>query len=205
MSLRIVGRSSSHFTRTVRVVAHELEVAYQFAPLLDLSSRNAADYAGNPALKIPVLETEAGTWYGALPICRELARRAREPGRIVWPDEVRERLASNAQELVLQAMATEVQLIMRGAADAPDAVKPRASLTGSVEWLEAHLDEALAQVGRPGALPFLAISAFCFLTHLGFREVLDIDPLPRLRAFCAAFEARASARSTPYRYDAPPG
>ena len=49
----IVGRSSSHFTRLVRLFALELGVAYEFAPVYDLSSLDARDYAGNPALKLP--------------------------------------------------------------------------------------------------------------------------------------------------------
>ena len=204
MSLKILGRSSSHFTRTVRLVAHELEVPYTFSPLYDLSSRDPSDYAGNPALKIPVLDTEAGPFFGALPICRELARRADKLSHIVWPEELGERLASNAQELVLQGMATEVQLIMRGAADSPDAIKPRASLVGCVDWLESHLPQALAQSARSGAVSFLAITAYCFLTHLDFRQVLSIEALPQLRSFCAAFGERACAQATAYRYDSPP-
>jgi hypothetical protein len=100
-------------------------------------------------------------------------------------------------------MSTEVQLIMRGAGatDAPDARKPRASLHGSVEWLEAHLDAALAEVAQPGVVSFLAITAYCFLTHLGFRQVASIEHLPRLSAFCQEFGARPSALATPYHFD----
>ena len=71
----LVGRSSSHFTRIARIFAHELEVAYEFQPVLDLTSVNRADYADNPTLRVPILRTEAGTWFGALNICRALARR----------------------------------------------------------------------------------------------------------------------------------
>ena len=80
-SVTIVGRSSSHFTRTLRMLALELDVPHSLAPLYDLGSRAAADYAGNPALKIPILVTKAGPWFGALPAARELARRARAPQR----------------------------------------------------------------------------------------------------------------------------
>ena len=201
MSLTIVGRSSSHFTRTVRVAAHELEVPYTFATVADLTVSDPVAYHGNPALKVPVLQTSEGPWFGALPICRELARRSHVPARIVWPEQVPERLASNAQELVLAGMATEVQLIMRGAPDAPDTRKPRQSLEGSVAWLEQHLDAALAQTARPDAVSFLALSAYCFLTHLGFRQVLEIDAWPRLCRFCSTFGARPSALATPYRFD----
>ena len=204
-NVTIVGRSSSHFTRTLRMLAHELDVPYTLAPLYDLSSCEASDYGGNPALKIPILVTQEGSWFGALPAAREVARRAREPQRIVWPEQVHDRLASNAQELVLQAMATEVQLLMGGAAGAPELPKVRASLTGSLAWLEQHMAGALARSERADAVSYLAITAFCLLTHLRFRQVLEIEPFTGLSEFCAAFGSRTSARATEYRFDAPPG
>jgi glutathione S-transferase len=88
MTSRIVGRSSSHFTRTVRMFAHECGVAYRFEPVLDLASRNPGDYAGNPALRIPIFATPQGTWFGALNICRELVRRAPQPPHVVWPERL---------------------------------------------------------------------------------------------------------------------
>ena len=203
-SVTIVGRSSSHFTRTLRMLAHELDVPYSLAPLYDLGSRAVADYAGNPALKIPILVTEDGPWFGALSAARELARRAREPARIVWPEQVKDRLASNAQELVLSAMATEVQVLMGNAAGASELPKARASLVGSLEWLEQHMPAALAQTERADAVSYLAITTFCLVTHLHFRQVLDTTPFAGLCDFCAAFGERASARATEYRFDAPP-
>src|SRR6185312_1791783 len=111
--LHITGRSSSHFTRTARVFAHELGVKYRFAPVLDLMSSDSRDYAGNPALKLPVLTTDDdAVWYGTLAICRELQRRSQLQRTIVWPEQLTQALTSNAQELVLHAMSAEVSLIM---------------------------------------------------------------------------------------------
>src|SRR5688500_7472830 len=104
--ITLLGRSSSHFTRVTRIVAAELEVPYAFHILRDIRSREPADYAGNPALKLPVLRTPSGVWFGALNICRELARCSRGNVRIVWPEHVQDALPANAQELVLQAMTT---------------------------------------------------------------------------------------------------
>ena len=66
---------------------------------------------------------------------------------------------------------------------------------------EAHLDAALAEVAQPGVVSYLAITAYCFLTHLGFRQVASIEHLPRLSAFCQEFGARPSALATPYHFD----
>src|SRR4051812_27285927 len=102
MTLTIIGRSSSHFTRTARMFAHECGLAYRFEPVLDLMSVTPADYGHSPALRVPVLATPDGPLFGALNICRELVRRAAQSVRVVWPEQSGARIAMNAQELVLQ-------------------------------------------------------------------------------------------------------
>src|SRR5690349_7327770 len=103
--LTLVGRSSSHHTRIARIFAAELEVPCELEVVRDLMSLDPADYAGNPALKLPSLRTDEGTWFGALPICRELARRsarALTDLTIVWPEHLLDPLPVNAQELTTE-------------------------------------------------------------------------------------------------------
>jgi glutathione S-transferase len=205
MTVRIIGRSSSHFTRTVRVFAHECGVSYAWQPLFDLMSRSESDYGGNPALKLPVLETPEGAWFGALNICRELERRAQAPVRVVWPEEVTDRSATNAQELVLQGMSTEVALIMRGLPDAETAnaadAKARASLENSLAWLDQQLPAALQALPADRTLSFLEVSSYCFIRHLDFRSVMDTARFANLRGFCDGYGDRPSFRETEYRFD----
>jgi glutathione S-transferase len=202
MTLAIIGRSSSHFTRTARMFAHECAVDFRFKPVLDLMSRSAADYGHNPALRLPVLETQEGPLFGALNICRELARRGPRGLRVVWPEQLMERAAMNAQELVSQGMSSEVLLIMSGAQAAGGYTdKARESLTNSLAWLDAHLPEVLRALPER-ALSFLEVSSFCFITHLEFRQVVDVSQYSNLRAFSQAYAARKSARDTAYRFDA---
>jgi glutathione S-transferase len=201
----LVGRSSSHFTRIARIFAHELEVACEFQPVLDLTSVNRADYADNPTLRVPILRTEAGTWFGALNICRALARRSTRGLTVVWPEEMSLHVAANAQELTLQTMATEGVLIMAKVSGTnPDdryLGKLRVALVGSMEWLEAHVDEALSSLPAKRDLSTLEVSLFCLITHLDFREILSTAPYPRLTAFATRFAERTSAQQTPYRFD----
>jgi len=208
----IVGRSSSHFTRVTRIFAAELGVAHSFRVVPDLLSNDTVDYGGNPSLKLPALATPRGTWFGTLSICRELARvasrerGAQEPKRIVWPEDLVEPLSANAQELVLQAMATEVVLVMSrvgGASEAtPYTDKMRRSLTNTLAWLDDHVAAALAVLPASRDLCFLETTLFCLVTHLEFRQMLPALPCPALDAFCRRFSARASARETAYRFDA---
>ena len=205
--LQILGRSSSHFTRTVRIFAAELSVPYRFVAMADLLSRDPTDYADNPALRLPILVTPEGPWFGALNICRELARRAPHPAHVLWPEDVQPRLAANAQELVLQGMSTAVTLIMSRLArpDAPGAYdeKNREALTNILAWLEAELPAVSALLDTDHALRFFDVTLFCFLGHVTFRQLADLTGHVQLTRFCAQFAQRAAARATEYCFDPP--
>jgi glutathione S-transferase len=202
------GRSSSHFTRIPRIFAAELEVALDFHPIRDLMSTDPDHYGGHPALKMPTLSTEAGIWFGALPICRELARCSDLALDIIWSEDLDRPVVSNAQELVTTAMATEVALIMGGAsavpADNAHLAKQRASLLGAMDWLETNATRALEVLPAERDLSYLEVSLFCLVEHLEFRQVLSLQPYPMLRAFAERFARRSSARATPYVFDFPP-
>jgi hypothetical protein len=204
--LAIVGRSSSVFTRVARIFAAELAVEYAFEVVRDLLSADSADYAGNPALRLPSMRTPSGVWFGALNICRELRRRSTLAPRIVWPEDLDQPTPANAQELVSQAMASEVTVIMSRLAgvDAESAyqAKTRRSLLDSLAWLDMQLPAALAALPVARDLSYLEVTLFCLVTHLTFREVLPTSGYANLSQFCDAFGARASARDTAYRFDA---
>ena len=192
--MQLSGRSSSHFTRIARIFAAECEVAYEFHIIGDLMSADPDDYSGNPALKMPTLMDEDGIWFGSLGICRELARQSALDLDIVWPDQLTCALASNTQEMVLSAMANEVALVMGKAAGVPadntHQAKLRASLLGTMQWLEDNATAAIATLSPARDLSYLEVSLFCLVEHLPFREVLAMDDYPALRAFAAHFGQR---------------
>jgi glutathione S-transferase len=209
--LTLIGRSSSHFTRVARIFAAELGVHCSFQVVRDLMSSEPAEYGGNPALKMPTLRTPHGLWFGALNICRELSRQSTLGRRIVWPEDLAQPLPANAQELVVQAMATEVTLIVcnaaggdatSGANEGAAYAKMRKSLVSSMTWLEANVTQALAALPPDRHLSYLEVALFCLVTHLEFRGVLSVAGYPVLNELCRDFAARASAQSTTYRFDA---
>ena len=56
-------------------------MTHTFRPIFDMTTFEAAAYAENPALKVPVLNTPDGPLFGTENICRELVgarRQARE-------------------------------------------------------------------------------------------------------------------------------
>jgi hypothetical protein len=125
--------------------------------------------------------------------------------RVVWPEEVVDRSATNAQELVLQGMSTEVGLIMRGlpepeVATAAD-TKARTSLENSLAWLDQQLPAALGALPEDRTLSFLEVTSYCFNRHLDFRGVMDTSRFANLRGFCDAYGDRPSLRETEYRFD----
>lgn len=206
-SLALVARSSSHFSRIARIYRAELDVACAFEPVFDISATDPRVFGGNPLLRVPSLRAPEGTWFGSLNVCRALARHSSRPAHLIWPEHVTHVIAANAQEVVTDAMGTGVIIVTARLAaisdDDPALAKPRARLLGALAWLEANLDAALASQPS-GDLGFLEVSAFCFLTHLGFRGLGTIDDRPNLRAFCERFGDRPSARATPYHFDKPP-
>ena len=202
---RIVGRSSSHFTRVTRIFAAELGVEYELDVVHDLSSLRPEDYAGNPALKVPILQTTDDTWFGALNICRALARLSKRNLRVVWPEALLQPVLANAQELTVHAMATEVALIMSAAsgADATSApqIKTRTSLVNAMIWLDSNARRALTALSADRDLSYLEVCLYCLVTHLEFRSILSTADYPELLAFCERFSERESARQTTYRFD----
>lgn len=196
------GRSSSHFTRVARIFALELDVPHTFRAVLDLTSLDAASYADNPALKIPILIDEHGPLFGTENICRELARRSRRAASCVLRGASSERSIANAEELVLHVMNAEVNIIVaKLAGNAAVPAKVTNSIENSLDHLDEQLDTLLGQLPVDRTFSFVEVALFCVVTHLPFRQVLDTSRWTRLTAFAQRFGERASARSTEYRFD----
>ncbi|MGN2243819.1 glutathione S-transferase family protein [Frateuria sp. GZRR33] len=202
---RLVGRSSSHYTRLARLFAEELGIAYAFEPVHDLASRDPADYAGNPALKLPVLVLPEGPVFGTENICRTLAALAGEPFRVLWTEQLPDLRARNAQELVWHGMGAQVQMVfgMQVAGLPAQNVyfaKAADGFRHALAWLDANLESVLKGL-PPRDLSLLETSLFCLLEHLGFRDTLTLAPYHHLAAFAAAWRERPASQRTAYAFD----
>lgn len=200
----LVGRSSSVFTRVVRIFAIELGVDHAFRVVRDLLAFEAERYGGNPALKLPTLLAPSGSWFGSLTICRELARLSHSSLHLVWPEHLVEPVLANAQELTLQAMTTEVALIMakQGThAQSEYQRKLRRSLENTLVWLEEHVADLASLLPAKRDLSYLEVALFCLVTHLEFREVVPVVAYPGLAKFRDTFAERSSVAATEYHYD----
>lgn len=203
-AISLVGRSSSHFTRVARIFAFELGVEHTFRPVLDLTTLDPTTYGGNPALKIPVLLDETGPLFGTENICRELALRSGRRPEVVLRGDVRDRVVVNVEELTLHAMSAEVSVIMAKASGDGRGVPPKAmrSIENALDYLDENVEGVVAALPPERTLSFVEVALFCAVTHLPFREVLDVSPWRRIDAFRARFVQRTSAQNTEYRFDA---
>lgn len=202
--LELIGRQSSHYTRIARIFAHELGVAVRFTPILDLMSADAAVFAGNPTLKLPILRIDGEAVFGTGNICRVLARIAGREADVFWPEDADTPLLLNAHEVLASAMATQVEVVMheRVAQRPADTVsiKRKQGLINSVRWLEDNLDAIQAALpGKP--IRGFDVGLFCLLEHFPFRNPIDVSGMPWLAEFADAFGRRASAQTTHYRFD----
>lgn len=214
-NLQIIGRSSSHFTRVPRIVAHELGVPLELVVVYDFMSSDEAIHAGNPARKMPTLRrADGGLVFGTENLCRVIAEQAdpEKQKRIVWPEELRGDVSRNAQELVWHAMAAQVQLVVgtvigKLPEDNVYFVKGRAGFEGALSWLDGHLPqalEALDELDRGRTLSIFEVTLFCLVEHLELRATVPLAPYSVLVRFARAFGERESARATAYRMDPPP-
>lgn len=187
----------------------EVGVGIELVPIADLTDLSPAAYANNPALKLPILVRGESQLFGTLHICRALAEMADPPRRVIWPEELSDDRARNAQELVWHAMSAQVQLVLGTAiaelpADNIYFQKARAGLEGALRWLDANLAATLEALPWPRDTSVLEITAYCLIEHLRFRETVSLEPHGALLAFARSYGARTSAQRTPYRFDVPP-
>jgi glutathione S-transferase len=206
--IEIIGRQASHYTRQLRLLAHELGVDYALLPIHDLMSEDPAVFADNPALKLPALRQGDTVVWGSLNACRWLAGQTYDgPARVFWPEQADSALLMNAHEVLAHAMAAQVEVVFHEIVSKrpPDAAsrKRRASLLQCLAWLDHHLPEIRAEL--PGSrIAIFELGLFCLLEHLPFRNPIDLSAMLHLTTFASAFGARPSAQATPYRFDSSP-
>ena len=204
--LKIVGRSSSHYTRVVLLHAELLGLQWSLQPVDDLQGQDPEKYAGNPAMKIPVLVDGSTTLFGTQNICRALCHRAPAQARARLRDESGSPMLQNAQELVWHCMAAQVQLVMGTVlsalpAESPYFTKIRAGLEGSLAWLDDRADALLPDRLGPAVISPLEITLFCLMEHLTFRPTVDAGKYERLAELTQRFGQLEVARRTAYRFD----
>lgn len=208
--LVLYARRSSHMSRVVLLFATELGLAYTLQPVLNLLSQRSEDFGGNPALKVPTLQHQGESYFGALNCCRQLWKLAQPQPAVLWPEQMTTPLLQNAFETIQNGMSSEVALILhepkeRALHSSNDGLaKTRAGLVGGLHWLEQRLPAILTSLSStPTKLDFVTIQLFCYLEHLEWRGVQSLADFPGLQSFRGTYGQRAAARATTYQFDSP--
>jgi len=206
-TVRILGRSSSHFTRVTRIFAAELGVPYVLQPVYDMNSLDPATFGGHPAMKLPNMQIDGRTVFGMQNICRALARIAPRRATIIWPETIDDDLLANAQELVLHSMATQVQIVLgtvvaKLPASNPFFSKLQTGFAGCLAWLDRELPSVL-QALPPRDLSLFELTLYCLIDHLEFRPTASLEPYAQLGRFREHYGMRKSVQQTQYFFDQP--
>ena len=181
----LVGRSSSHFTRTARVFALELGVPHAFRAVLDMMTLEPGAYARTRPSRCRCWWTRRGRSSGPRTSPRARAAPSGHGDRVVLRGDVAARLVANAEELILHAMGAEVTLITLGLAAGPagkDQAPPPGGVAQPRERPRLPRDEPrrISRGPAPGAPPQLLRDLPLLPDHpdLPFRKVMDVERLP---------------------------
>jgi hypothetical protein len=104
--------------------------------------------------------------------------------------------------MTLHAMSSEVSLILAKIAGNAPPPKVARSMENALGWLDENVDAMLAALPPDRTLSFVEVALFCLVTHLPWRQVMDVAHHARLADFVRRFGERASAKQTEYRFDA---
>lgn len=206
--VEIFGRRASLFTRIALLFAESLRVPWRLTHIPDMTSLDTAAYGGNPALKLPTLRIGQEMVLGTENICRALAAMATQQRavHVVWPEQLPDHHARNAQELVWHCATAQVQMamgtILAGLpADNVYFVKARTGVEGALAWLDGSVDQLIARLPVSRDISLFEASLFCLIEHLSFRPTVSVAPYPRLNAFVAGYRQSEAARATAYRVE----
>jgi glutathione S-transferase len=178
--MRVLGTTTSPYTRKVRVLLNAIGRPYEF---LDIRSEPGATAlkSAAPLGKIPVLVAEDGTVVpdSSLIVAWLWAKEApalRDAGWDLDPDAFADRALQTVVEGALDAAINHRYLRLDGFVETGYIAKQRQRVERVMTWL----DERVAFKLPLGAS---ALSLGCTLDWIAFRDVLELDRWPALAGF----------------------
>jgi glutathione S-transferase len=185
--MRLLGTTTSPYTRKVRILLKAVGGAHEF---IDIRSDTGAALLGEvaPLGKIPVLVTDDGggvvpdsslitNWLWATQ-APALAAAGWSLDPADWPDRALQVVVEGA----LDAAINHRYLRLDGFSDAGYIAKQRQRVERALTWLDGRIT-----FRRP--LGAAALSLGCALDWIGFRNVVDVTRWPALAAFRDAWTA----------------
>ena len=175
--MRLLYTPRSHFARKVRLLLGGLGIEHVLVDAVNAAAADPAVFGPNPLMKVPTLFDGDDVVFDSDHIAAHLVR-TRDPGdrfRVLATDVA----TLNARAVMNGAMAAEVELVL-GARTGLDTAhtrfaKMRATIAGSLDWLEAHADVF------PREPDYLGFHLVAFWDHVALYDLVPLGH-PRLHA-----------------------
>jgi len=188
----------SHFSRKVRIVLRELDLACDESYVPNLLSADPADFGGNPILRVPVLRDGANWVVESDQIVRYLLD-AYDRGGDRFAFSSMSTAQRNALSIVSAIMGADVELILSkrsGLADHASGLyfgRYREVIDHGLAWLE----ENAATIWPAVDFSYLDIALLCMWDHLRHGGLLgETVSYPWIDARTLRHAARASVAAT---------
>ena len=164
----------SHFSRKVRIVLKELDLACEESFVPDLLSSEPADFGGNPILRVPVLR-DGATWViESDQIVRYLLETySKDDDRLSFRSM--DAAQRNALSIISAIMGAEVELVLsRRSGLVAEAAglyfqRYREVIAHGLAWLESNA----AAIWPDAEFSYLDIALICMWEHLGHNRLRD--------------------------------
>lgn len=182
------GTPRSHFTRVVRITAHELGLELEWVDVGNVATAEA--FADNPLMQVPVLVDGDRTVWDSHDICRYLVEREdADPLGMESLDWSRRNLVS----VIRGVMSAEVRLILAErsgmSTTGPMFDKARETIRRGLRWIDARIE---GEVG----LSYPAVCAVAMWDHLLLYDNAERGEAPRIDAVAMRLGAHDSVART---------
>jgi glutathione S-transferase len=192
---QLFGTPLSHFTRKIRVLLLELDVAFDFVRTTSVLATTAAAYGDNPLMRVPTLLLGAETVIDSDHIARYLIARYDPSDRLGVTSDLAGDL--NRLAVVSGIMDNEVSLILAKRAGLVDVDgvayfrKLQAAIEAGLAWLDRHT------APEEGDFDYRDVATICMWQHLAhYGMVRSLESYERIGARVARFAGRPSVAGT---------
>ena len=179
--MKLYATPLSHFSRKIRLLFDFYGVAYESIDVGNVAQADAAKFAGNPVMRVPVL-VDGATW---------MLESDHIAGYLVGKVDPQDRFhvltrdapTLNARAMLNAVMSEEVKVIIARRTEVPTEKyvffdKALKMIEGGLAWLEAN-----ASVFNTDHPRYLEFHLVCAWDHLEYYELVPLE-YPRLRALC---------------------
>ena len=193
--IRLYGTPLSHFTRKIRILLLELELAVEFIDIGNVGDNNIEIFQNNPLMRVPILEDGNHKIFESDNIARYIVDKY-DP-----EDQFRvkncEPQVLNILSVISGVMEAEVKLILAERGGMNDIYqhhffqKARDVVINGLNWLSQQ-----EKLTERDCLCYQHIVCVCMWDHLDRYGLFDLSPYQSLQLLCNKWNQRPSFAET---------